>query len=85
MDINKGSQLGVNKNEEENDEEDNGSSSGDFQQTFKSRKNLSAVLNDLEVPATIKNVKYVGNILTLVILVLAFTDYFITATQMRVS
>ncbi len=80
-----GAQLGGNKNDEENDDDDNGSSSGDFQQMFKSRKSLATVLNDLEVPATIKNVKYVGNILTIVILALAFTDYFITATQMRVS
>lgn len=53
----------------------------EFNTTFKSRKALNQVINDRRPPKSIRNLKWVANILVLALIVLAAIDYFLTVKE----
>lgn len=53
----------------------------EFNSNFKSRKALKAVVNDESEPSSVSNLKRVANVLVLVLILLAFLDYFLSSNE----
>jgi hypothetical protein len=56
----------------------------DLTNTFKSKKALNNLINDQSVPSAIKSLKYLINILLIILLAIAFADYFLTLNECEV-
>ena len=56
----------------------------DLNNTFKSKKALNNLINDQRVPSAIKSLKYLINILLIILLAIAFADYFLTLNECEV-
>lgn len=56
----------------------------DLNNTFKSKKALNNLINDQKVPSAIKSLKYLMNILLIILLAIAFADYFLTLNECEV-
>ena len=69
---------------DDNDEYGDDVSLNDFNTTFKSRKALNSVINDQSTPPAIRNLKCVALFLFLVLLAIAYPDYFITVSEFKV-
>lgn len=57
----------------------------DLNNTFKSKKALNNLINDQRVPSAIKSLKYLINILLIILLAIAFADYFLTLNECEVQ
>lgn len=53
----------------------------EFNSNFKSRKALKAVVNDESEPSSVSNLKRVANVLVLILILLAFLDYFLSSNE----
>ena len=66
------------------DSQDEDDEEFDLDNTFKSRKALNQLINNQSVPVVIRNLKYGANILLLMLIAIAFADYFVTYQQFNV-
>lgn len=53
----------------------------EFNSNFKSRKALRAVVSDESEPSSISNLKRVANLLGLILILIAFLDYFLSSSE----
>ncbi|EAS07526.3 PAS domain S-box protein (macronuclear) [Tetrahymena thermophila SB210] len=67
-----------NKNDEDEGDDAN---INEFNSNFKSRKAVKAVVNDESEPSCISNLKRVTNVLVLILILIAFLDYFLSNSQ----
>lgn len=56
----------------------------DIQNTFKNRKALNNLINFQRIPNAIRNLKWVTNCLLIILLAIAFADYFVTIKEFEV-
>lgn len=67
-----------------NSQDDGESEEWDLDNTFKSRKALNQLINNQTVPNVIRNLKYGANFLLIILIAIAFSDYFVTYSQFNV-
>lgn len=65
-------------------QEDLDSDEIDLDNTFKSRKTLNQIINNQKIPQVIRNLKYVANFLMIILIAIAFSEYFVTYSQFNV-
>lgn len=53
----------------------------EFNSNFKSRKALRAVVSDESEPTSISNLKRVANLLGVILILIAFLDYFLSSSE----
>ena len=66
---------------DEHDDKDEDLTQKDFNTTFKSRRALNQVISDRRQPNSIRNLKWVANILVLCMFLLAAIDYVVTSVE----
>jgi hypothetical protein len=65
----------------QNDEDDDELNINEFNSSFKSRKALKSVVNDESEPASVINLKRVINVLILILILIAFLDFFLSNNE----
>ena len=69
----------------QNSSQDDAEYEEDLDNTFKSRKALNQIINNQKIPPVIRNLKYGANVLLLILIAIAFADYFVTYQQFNVE